>query len=151
LLGQNAGVRSHHFEWRLTVRRFWSAAVCAITILLPIAVDAANFTGSWAVSGALQTPDGPMTISPVCTFKQDGDRITGTCKGPSYLGSAEGAVDGQHIVWHWYGVATNDVQRPNVTTTFKGTLESDGFIRGSWTNSNVPEGVSGDFTAQKVK
>jgi len=91
-----------------------------------------------------------MTISPVCKFKQDDNRITGSCKGPSYLGSVEGAVDDKTIVWHWYGVAIQKDQEPNVTATFKGTLGSDGLIRGSWTDSLV-EDASGIFTAQRVK
>ena len=135
---------------RLLVR---AAAVIgfAAVITSPAMINAANFAGTWAVSGSMDTPDGAMRVSPVCAFKQDGDRITGTCKGPSYLGSVEGAVDGEHIVWHWYGIAKNDVQTPNVTTTFKGELGDDGFIRGVWTNSIVPEGASGEFTAQRVK
>lgn len=130
--------------------KLFIAALCAAIISVPLVAYGANFAGSWAVSGTLSTPDGSMTISPVCKFKQDNDAITGSCKGPSYLGSVDGAVDGNTIVWHWHGVAINEEQEKNVTTTFKGTLGSDGLIRGQWTDSLV-EDASGIFTAQKVK
>jgi hypothetical protein len=136
----------------VVVHRFVIAALCAAVICVPVAAKAADFSGKWTVAGTMSTPGGGMTIAPVCTFKQDASgALTGSCKGPSYLGSIDGAVDGDTIVWHWHGVATGDDQAPNVTATFKGTLGSDGIIRGNWTDTLVPEGASGIFTAQPVK
>jgi hypothetical protein len=134
------------------VHKFLTVAICVVAVLFPLAAAAADFSGSWSVTGTLSTPRGSMNTAPICTFKQDdNNRISGTCKGPSYLGSADGAVDGQTIVWHWNGVATNGNEAPNVTATFKGTLGSDGIIRGTWTDTLVPEGASGIFTAQRTK
>lgn len=134
------------------MRRFLAVAIYAGMLSLPLAAAAADFSGTWSVAGTLSTPNGSMNISPICKLKQDSEnRISGSCTGPSYLGSADGAVDGNTIVWHWDGVAKNDGAAPNVKATFKGTLGSDGIIRGTWTDTLVPEGASGVFTAVKAK
>src|SRR5579863_2637591 len=82
--------------------------VFALLVCAPRAADAANFAGTWAVSGTMGDPVF-FHASPICVFKQDGDKLSGSCKGPNGLGSAEGAVDDKKIVWHWYHIATNSV------------------------------------------
>jgi|SRR5450755_915759 hypothetical protein len=120
----------------------------AILVISPRIADAANFAGTWAVNGIMGDPVF-ATIAPVCVFKQDGNKITGSCKGPNGLGSAEGAVDGEKIVWHWYRIATNSVGVDG-TATLKGVWGSDGVLRGTWTDSAAPD-AGGTFTAQKLK
>jgi hypothetical protein len=133
----------------IVMLRFASALVAfALCVSLPGIANAANFAGTWAVSGTLGNPV-VATASPVCVFKQDGNEIHGSCKGPNGLGSADGAVDGQKIVFNWHHVATTAVGITG-TSSFKGVLESDGVIRGTWTSSAIPN-AWGTFTAQRVK
>lgn len=113
------------------------------------AASAPDFTGKWVVTGSMSGDNGEETISPTCTFKQDGGDLSGSCKGPSGLGSLDGAVDGKSIVWHWKRVATNsDVL--DATITFRGSLGSDGVIRGQWKDDNIDDEV-GTFVAQRLK
>lgn len=131
---------------KLAIFSFASAiAALAVVIVSPVVVNAANFAGTWVVSG---TMDGE-TISPKCTFKADGDKLSGTCKGPSGLGKADGAGNDDDIVWTWDRIATNDLVE-DATITFRGTLGSDGVIRGQWKDSNYSDEV-GTFVAQRVK
>jgi len=113
------------------------------------AAAGANFAGTWSVSGTLGDPV-IGTISPVCTLKQEGAEVHGTCKGPNGFGTAQGAVDGAKILLTWKHAATT-ANGVDGIATLKGTLGSDGFIRGTWTDSAGPAGAWGKFTAQKVK
>lgn len=124
-----------------------AGALFAAAILVSSAGAGAStdFTGKWAVTGSM--PD--EIISPTCTFKQDGGKLSGFCKGPSALGDLDGAADGDTIVWHWDRVATND-KVSDGTLTFRGKLGSDGAIRGEWKDSEVDDEV-GNFVAQKLK
>lgn len=110
---------------------------------------AIDFTGKWTVTGAITGEDVSETVSPTCTFKQDGDALSGSCEGANGLGSAEGAVDDDTIVWHWKRVAKND----NIwdsTITFRGELGKDGVIRGQWKDDYLADAV-GTFVAQRLK
>jgi hypothetical protein len=102
----------------------------------------ANFAGTWAVSGLLGNP-AFVTVTPDCTFQQDGDKISGTCEGPGAKGSVDGVVDGSTIVWNWHMVAKTPRGLAGVAT-FKAVLGSDGIMTGTWTHSAV-DGV-GKFT-----
>jgi hypothetical protein len=123
-------------------------AVCALVMLAPLMARADNFAGTWAVSGTLGDPV-VARVSPVCVFKQDGDALQGSCKGPNGLGAASGAVDGAKITFQWNHVATTS-QGMTGTSTFKGVLGGDGFVRGTWITSGIPN-AWGTFTMQRVK
>jgi hypothetical protein len=136
---------------KLIARICLASAVVGFALFLftPGIAQASNFAGTWAVSGALGDPV-IATTAPVCVFKQDGNKISGSCKGPNALGSAEGAIDDNIIVWHWDRIATNEAQVDG-TVTFGGKLGSDGVIRGEWKDSAAPDDAVGTITAQKVK
>jgi hypothetical protein len=124
---------------------FASAVLAALIVGAVSAQAATDFSGKWVVSGTMEDE----VISPTCTFAQNNGELSGSCKGPSGLGSLDGAADGQSIVWHWKRVATNsDVG--DATITFRGTLGSDGVIRGQWKDDNVDDEV-GTFVAQRLK
>jgi hypothetical protein len=127
--------------------RSGSALVACAIVALASSADAANFAGSWAVSGRLGNPV-VATSAPVCVFRQTGSRISGSCKGPNAIGSADGSVNGRAIAWRWYTIATNEVGLSG-TATYRGVWGSDGIIRGTWAHSRRP-GYSGPFTAQKL-
>jgi hypothetical protein len=109
--------------------------------------DAANFAGTWTVAGTLGNPV-VATSAPVCVFRQSGNAISGSCKGPNGIGSAVGSVNGRAILWRWNIIATNAVGLAGIAT-YHGVWGSDGVVRGTWTHSRRP-GVYGPFTAQKL-
>jgi hypothetical protein len=109
--------------------------------------DAANFAGTWTVAGTLGNPV-VATSAPVCVFRQSGNAISGSCKGPNGIGSAVGSVNGRAILWRWNIIATNAVGLAGIAT-YHGVWGSDGVVRGTWTHSRRP-GAYGPFTAQKL-
>lgn len=109
---------------------------------------AANFAGTWTVSGVLGNPV-VATSAPVCVFRQAGNAISGTCKGPNGIGAAAGSVNGRAILWRWRVIATNANGLAGIAT-YRGTWGSDGVVRGNWTHSARP-GAWGTFTAQKLQ
>jgi hypothetical protein len=120
---------------------------CAIVASSASIADAANFAGTWSVSGRLGNPV-VATSAPICVFRQSGNAIAGSCKGPNGIGSADGAVNGRAIIWRWHVIATNSMGLHG-TATYRGVWGSDGVIRGTWTHSRRP-GYQGPFTAQKL-
>jgi hypothetical protein len=108
-----------------------------------------DFSGKWVVSGTLSSDTAEETISPTCTFTQKDGALSGSCKGGSGIGSIDGAADGNTIAWTWKRIATND-QVLDATITFRGTLGSDGVIRGQWKDENIENEV-GTFVAQRLK
>jgi hypothetical protein len=82
----------------LTCRLLGMIAAAVLVACLAVAAQttAANVSGTWnfKVSGDAGSAD--QTI----VMKQDGNRITGTFKGPRQSGSIDGTVDGNNIKFH---------------------------------------------------
>jgi hypothetical protein len=108
-------------------------------------VVAANFSGSWSIGGTMVTGSVLTKVSAVCSLRQSGDAISGSCRGANGGGSASGVVNGSKIYWQLRVTASN-AQGLTALTTFHGTLGSDNVIRGTWTVSARPGGT-GTFTA----
>jgi hypothetical protein len=127
----------------------YGSALVALAIVASSAsiANAANFAGTWAVSGTLGNPT-VATSAPVCVFRQNGNAISGSCKGPNGIGSAVGSVNGRAILWRWNIIATTSMGLAG-TATYHGVWGSDGVIRGTWTHSRRP-GYYGPFTAQHL-
>ncbi len=106
---------------------------------------ALNFAGKWSVSGTIVRGNFFGKVSPVCVFRQSGDALSGTCRGPNGIGSAAGTINANRILFEWHSIATTSI---GVTGTeiFHGVLGGDGVIRGTWTFSTLP-GAVGTFTA----
>ena len=69
-----------------SVRRYAAALVgCAAVAAVPLVADAANFAGAWSVVGVMGRVS---NTAPTCVFRQVGNRVAGTCKGPAGIGSA---------------------------------------------------------------
>jgi len=81
-----------------------------------------NVSGSWAFE--VQTEQG--SGSPSFTFKQDGEKLTGTYKGAFGEGPVEGTVKGNAIN---FNVKVN-AQGQDVVISYTGTIES-GSMKGS--------------------
>ena len=109
--------------------------------------SAADFSGTWSASAVFeQNGQIAYTTTPVCTFQQAGSRISGTCKGPNALGPAVGTANGATISWQW--TATANATGKTGVSTWKGTLDTDGVIRGHMSGSAMPR-VTAPFTAQR--
>jgi hypothetical protein len=116
-------------------------------VVSPSVADAANFAGTWTVAATLGNPV-IATSAPVCVFRQKGNAISGSCKGPNGIGSADGNVNGNAILWRWHIIATNARGLGGIAT-YHGAWGSDGVLRGTWTHTSYPHAY-GTFTAQKV-
>ena len=117
-----------------------SLAVAIVTSLLASAslvAQATNVTGEWAFN--VQTDQGGGT--PVITFKQDGEKLTGTYAGQ--LGNADltGTLKGNAIHFTF----TLDVQGQQAPVTYDGTVEKN-TMKGKMDIGGM---VSGTFTATK--
>lgn len=104
---------------------------------VPALAQAPNVTGEWAFN--VTTDQGGGT--PVITFKQDGEKLTGTYAGQ--LGNAEltGTVKGNAIHFTF----TLDVQGQQAPVTYDGTVEKN-TMKGKLDIGGM---VTGTFTASK--
>jgi hypothetical protein len=127
------------------------ALAFAFLAICPGLARAADFGGSWSVSAtrtvAANRGDSALeTASPVCVFKQTGNAVTGSCKGPAAVGAADGTVSDQTIIWHWHRIAVTWGGATG-TATFTGARGPDGVISGTWTD-DTGRGGNGVFTAR---
>ena len=122
-----------------SIIRFFSVAVFAIALLVPahLHAQATNVTGEWNFT--VQTDQGGGT--PVITFKQDGENLTGKYAGQ--LGNADltGTVKGNAIHFTF----TLDVQGQQAPVTYDGTVEKN-TMKGKLDIAGM---VNGTFTATK--
>ena len=109
------------------VAGLWFA--CGLTLA---ADDPAKVAGTWKVSVSGGAGSAEQTI----ILKQDGNKITGTFKGPRQSGPLEGTVEGNNISFH---VATR------VPLDYKGTVDGDA-MKGTMTGN----GKTGDWTATRA-
>lgn len=91
-------------------------AALALAFTISPARAATDATGTW--TGDVQTPDGnSMTLT--FTFKQDGDKLTGTVQGPQGdpMEISNGKVDGEKISF--------DTSFNGTTIHHEGTVSAD--------------------------
>jgi hypothetical protein len=113
----------------------WSVVVLlmmATYVSLAAAADA-SVAGPWnvKVSGAAGTADQKIDL------KQDGNKISGTLKGPRQSGTIEGTVDGNHIKFR---------VKAHVPLDYVGTVDGD-----TMKGTLVGRGKTGDWTATRTK
>ncbi len=105
-------------------------------------VDAAqakvDVTGTWNFE--VQTNAGGG--SPVMSFRQDGEKITGHYTGTFGEADLTGTVKAHEITFSF----SADFQGVSLTSTYKGTIENTTSMKGTVDISNVG---SGTFTAKK--
>jgi hypothetical protein len=110
--------------------------------LLAAPVAPAAVTGSWALSTNVQGNTG----APNCTFKQEAEKITGTCDAPNNTQSeVSGEVADTKVTFRY----TIEWEGSPLTLVFTGTLDADTTMKG--TMEVQPMGVPGEFTAKKTK
>jgi hypothetical protein len=126
-----------------------AAAVVMIVIPALALASEKSLAGTWVITGTISNDEYKEQINPNCTFKLDGEKLSGSCKSGSAMGAAEGSVDGNALVWHWDRIGTSDVT-PDATLTFRGKVGDDGVLRGEFKDSNFGDTV-GTFVGQKLK
>jgi len=103
------------------------------------AADPVNVTGIWDM--LIETPQGQMNI--VCTFKQEGEKLTGTQASPMGEIALEGAVVGNEVKY----AVTIDMQGQQMTVSFAAKVEGEtmnglydfgGMGSGAWTAKKRP-------------
>ena len=119
------------------IRSLTIAIVTSLVASAALVAQATNVTGEWAFN--VQTDQGGGT--PTITFKQDGEKLTGTYAGQ--LGNAEltGTVKGSAIHFTF----TIDVQGQQAPVTYDGTVEKN-TMKGKMDIGGM---VNGTFTATK--
>jgi hypothetical protein len=122
-----------------SIIRFFSVTAFAIALLVPahVLAQATNVTGEWLFT--VQTDQGGGT--PVITFQQDGEKLTGKYAGQ--LGNADltGTVKGNAIHFTF----TLDVQGQQAPVTYDGTVDKN-TMKGKLDIAGM---VNGTFTATK--
>ena len=95
------------------------APLLILLAVLTTAAWAIDITGTWA--GAISTPNGDFSLS--YTFKQDGDKFTGTVTGPdgTALPLSDCKMDGDKISF----AVKIDMGGNSVTFSSKGTVKAD--------------------------
>ena len=95
--------------------------------------EPANVAGTWKIAVTGESGSAEQTI----VLKQDGNKITGTFRGPRQSGTLEGLVDANKIAFH---------VNTRVALDYKGTVDGD-TMKGTMTG----KGKSGEWTAAREK
>jgi hypothetical protein len=110
-----------------------SVFVCALVLAVSAMAQAPNVTGDWDVT--FNTPQGPITGK--FSFKQEGEKLTGTIKTQFGEAPLEGAVKGKEIKFK-YMVKVQD-QDSTISLigavdgdSVKGDFDFGGVVRGDW-------------------
>ena len=128
----------------MTKTSLYLTALAAVVVLSCAAIAAAgqaakvDVTGKWAF--AVETGAGSGT--PVMTFKQEGEKLTGHYSGQ--LGEAEltGSVKGQNIEWKF----SVDAQGQTLNAVYTGTVDGKDSMKGKVDLVGLGEGT---FTAKR--
>jgi hypothetical protein len=108
---------------------------CAAALLW--AADSPTFSGKWQV----QTNIAGNESRQDCTFTQQGDDRTGTCRSERGTVQINGKADGKRITWRF----KSEYEGSPLTVIYQGALEAAAKITGT---VSVPEfAADGDFTA----
>ena len=98
-----------------------------------------SLTGAWTMSLQLDT----ISATPALAFKQDGEKLTGDYVSQQYgKFPLAGTVKGSGVTF----AVTLNIEGNSITSTYTGTVQSDGTIKGS---VDVGGMMSGTFTAAR--
>ena len=121
---------------RMNTMRFAWLCLWALLVAAGIALageEPASVAGTWKITATGESGSANQTI----ILKQDGNKITGTFKGPRQSGSLEGMLDGNRITFH---------VNARVSLDYKGTVAGD-----SMNGTMTAKGKSGEWTARREK
>lgn len=125
---------------KTVIHRILAVLIVLATAAASVGAQKPKFdvTGTWAFE--VQTDQGAG--APTITFKQDGDKLTGHYNGTFGDADLTGTVTGADISFSF----SSSVQGFSLTSTYKGTVESDTAMKGTVTIEQVGGGT---FTAKK--
>jgi hypothetical protein len=95
--------------------------------------EPAHVVGTWKIALTAESGSAEQTI----ILKQDGNKITGTFRGPRQSGTLEGLVEGHKITFH---------VNTRVALDYKGTVDGD-----TMKGTMMAKGKSGEWTAAREK
>jgi hypothetical protein len=109
-----------------------SLIFAAMTAFLAVSVRAADFSGVWSLR--LQTKNDESAPRASVTLKQDGEKLTGSCKidnTDEMPFTVAGQVKGDSLNWQC-------VSKGPVAVTFKGSVNTTGReMTGTWTTGKA--------------
>jgi hypothetical protein len=114
------------------------ALACAAVLAVIAMAQGTNVTGDWDVT--FTTPQGPLTGK--FSFKQEGEKLTGTIKTQFGDAPLEGAVKGKEIKFKY----TVKVQDQDYTITLSGAVDGDS-VKGGFDFGGT---VQGDWNAKRA-
>ena len=123
-----------------------AALASAIVLFLCVAtVEAADLTGSWGLE--FQRDNAGALYQAECSFKQEGDRLSGSClSGFESIVPVRGSVEGTNVTFRF----TTGVES-GTAAVFSGLLDAqETSMKGTWSfvDSQGNRGA-GAFTARK--
>jgi hypothetical protein len=115
------------------------ALAVALIVAVPLIAAPANIAGLWQFTVQLEMGTG----SPVVTFKQDGDKLTGTYEGRYGKSNLEGTVKENEVSFTVTIVAEGTTVSGVFTGTFdadkmNGDVQYEGAGGGTWTAVRIP-------------
>jgi hypothetical protein len=112
--------------------------LCGALLFSVLPLLAADVSGNWKIAGGIG--DYPIALN--CTFKADGAKFTGVCKGGDRPDrSITGTVNGEKVEFQYDTEYNGD----KLTVVYSGTLQTKTSMKGSIEVS----GASGEFTGTK--
>lgn len=122
------------------MKTFLGILLALVFAAVPVFANDAAVAGDWKVSGSVYG----NAIDTVCTIKQEGKTLSGTCKMDKADSAVTGTVEGKKVTWQF----NSDYQGTAITIVFSGNI--DDAAKGISGKINVlPFNVEGDFTAAK--
>ncbi len=120
------------------MKTLYLALICALTLAPGQTDKPADVAGTWAIT--IDTGQG--TATPSVTFKQDGEKLTGTYSSQLFGEQpVKGSIKGNAITFQF----TASLEGNSVTVVYSGTVEKD-TMKGKVDLGGVGEG---SFTAKK--
>jgi hypothetical protein len=121
------------------------ALALMLWILFAAGAVAADLSGSWGLE--FQSPDSHNVYSGECAFRQEGERLAGSCgSGPTTPVPVRGTVRGREVTFEFKtGIDAG------LTLVFSGQLDDkEASLTGSWTSVDQ-DGGKGGGTFQAVR
>ena len=119
---------------RRTLRCAGCIAILMLLISISVAAADANVAGAWNVKVSGDSGNADQKID----LKQDGNKISGTFKGPRQSGTIEGTLDGNNIKFRVKAFVPLDYVGTVDGDTMKGTLTGRG-KSGNWTATRAKQ------------
>jgi hypothetical protein len=121
------------------MNRFICLAAVAVMSTALLAAEPANVAGQWQFTVQLEIGTG----TPVVTFKQDGEKLTGTYEGRYGTSNLQGTIKENHIEFTVTVVAEGTTVSGVFTGTYDadkmtGDVEYEGAGAGTWIAARMP-------------